>query len=256
MARAKSIEVDDVEVINAPSLRTVYSQNRTIQQPRFQAPRGLQLNTPQVMDGVVMLKKLRDESVPLVFFDPQYRTILDRQQYGNEGERQRRRGELPQMDELCIRRFLTEIERVLIPSGHLMLWVDKFILCSGIRSSLLDGCSLQLVDMITWNKERMGMGYRSRRFAEHLVILQKNPTRAKGVWKVHDIPDVWSEKIIDKNHTHAKPIKLQERLIEAVTNEGDVIVDPASGGYSVMRSAARTGRHFLGCDLNAFDGTY
>ena len=170
MARAKPIEVEDVEIIDAPSLRTVYSPKRTVVQPLFKVPRGLKLDTPQAMDGLVMLKQLADDSVPLVFFDPQYRTILDRQQYGNEGERQRKRSELAQMDELCIRRFLTEIERALIPSGHLMLWVDKFILCSGIRSSLLDGCGLQLVDMITWNKERMGMGYRSRRFAEHLVL--------------------------------------------------------------------------------------
>jgi len=201
------------------------------------------------MDGLDMLKKLDADTIPLVFFDPQYRTVLDRQQYGNEGERQKKRAELPQMDERCISKFLKEIERALMPSGHLMLWVDKFILCSGIRASLLDGCGLQLVDMITWNKAKMGMGYRSRRFGEHLVILQKLPVRAKGVWTLHDIPDVWSEKIVDRNHTHAKPIGLQDKLIEAVTNEGDVVVDPCAGGYSVMRSALRTGRHFIGCDL-------
>jgi len=229
----------------------VFSNERDLVQPDFEEIRGLKLDKKQKMDGLVLLKKLSTNSIPLVFFDPQYRSILEKQKYGNEGKnRGKDRSELPQMTDRVIREFLAEIERLLIPSGHLMLWVDKFIVCSGINS-LLEGRSLQLVDLITWNKQRMGMGYRTRRYSEYLVIFQKPPIRAKGVWHVHDIPDVWTEKIEngDRNHTHAKPPGLQKRLISAVTNTGDIVVDPAAGGYSVMRAALETGRHFLGCDI-------
>lgn len=115
----------------------------------------------------------------------------------------------------------------------------------------MEGSELPLVDMITWNKDRMGMGYRTRRFSEHLMIFQKMPVRAKGVWRIHDIPDVWTEKIEngDKNHAHAKPVELQKRLIKAVSNVGDYVVDPAAGGYSVMKAALETDRHFIGCDI-------
>jgi len=203
------------------------------------------------MDGLKMLKLLDDKTIPLVFFDPQYRSVMDKQNYGNEGEgRSKKRAELPQQTNVQIKHFLKEIERVLIPSGHLMMWIDKFILVSGVHT-ILEGCSLQLVDMITWNKERMGMGYRSRRYSEHLLILQKPPVRAKGIWVIHDIPDVWSERIEngDKNHTHAKPVLLQERLIKATTDKDDIVVDPSAGGFSVMKSAQRAGRNFLGCDI-------
>lgn len=238
-----------VEAVAKPKGKNVFSGIRSIVQPHFNLPTGLKLDAPQKMDGLKLLKALPKMSVPLVFFDPQYRSILEKQQYGNEGERHKKRVELPQMSDKTIRKFLAEIERVLMPSGHLMLWVDKFIICSGIHS-LLEGSGLQLVDMITWNKERMGMGYRSRRYSEHLVVLQKFPVRAKGVWRIHDIPDVWTEKMNgDKNHTHAKPLNLQSKLIRAVTNKGDVIVDPAAGGYSVLKAARETGRHFLGCDI-------
>jgi site-specific DNA-methyltransferase (adenine-specific) len=157
---------------------------------------------------------------------------------------------LRQQSNIEISKFLKEIERVLTPSGHLMLWIDKFILVSGV-SNILQGTGLQLVDMITWNKDRMGMGYRSRRFSEHLIILQKKPVRAKGVWVIHNIPDVWLEKITngEKNHTHAKPVELQERLIKATTDKDDIIVDPCAGGYSVLKSCQRAGRNFLGCDI-------
>lgn len=56
-------------------------------------------------------------------------------------------------------------------------------------------------------------------------------------------------------HPHAKPIYLQRCLIECVTSEGDVIVDPAAGSYSVMEAALAASRDFEGCDINGtFDG--
>lgn len=231
-------------------VKGVFANHRDIVQPKFSA-KSLKMDVRQKLDGLKLLKELGDSSVPLVFFDPQYRSVLDKQAYGNEGQnRGRKRTELPQMTNQLIHEFIAEIERALIPSGHLMLWVDKYIVVSGVKA-LLEGSDLQLVDMITWNKDRMGMGYRTRRYSEFLVVLQKSPTRAKGVWKLHNIPDVWTEKIAgdNKNHTHAKPIELQQRLIESVTNPGDVVVDPSAGGYSVLKSALAAKRHFLGCDI-------
>ena len=45
-------------------------------------------------------------------------------------------------------------------------------------------------------------------------------------------------------------VQLQAQLIEAVTNPGDLVVDPAAGTYSVLEACQQTGREFLGCDLN------
>lgn len=198
-------------------------------------------------DGIEFLKTLQDNSIPCCFFDPQYRGVLDKMNYGNEGARQKGRATLAQMDADKITSFLYEIDRVLIPSGHLFLWYDKFHLVEGI-TGWFKGTELNVVDLITWNKERFGMGYRTRRMAEYLAVLQKSPKRAKGVWSVHNIPDIWSEKQT-KEHPHSKPIKLQSALIEAVTRKGDIVLDPASGSFSVMKSAFAVGRHFIGCDL-------
>lgn len=167
--------------------------------------------------------------------------------YGNEGvSRGSQRSMLPQMSEGIIKLFIFEIARVLIPKGHLFLWVDKFHLCEGVMGWMPE--FLQVVDMIVWNKQRIGMGYRTRRKCEYLIVAQKRPIRAKGVWGVHDIPDVWEEKAVS-GHPHSKPVGLQARLIEAVTNPGDVVLDPAAGSYSVLEACKRTGRRFLGGDL-------
>jgi site-specific DNA-methyltransferase (adenine-specific) len=201
------------------------------------------------MDGFDLLRRVPTGAAAAAFLDPQYRGVLDRLDYGNEGARQKGRASLAQMDEATIGRFVSELARTLRPSGHLFLWVDVFHLAEGV-SPWLAGTGLSRVDLICWDKLRMGMGYRSRRRTEYLLVLQKAPQRAKGVWTIHDIPDCWAEKAPRGGaHPHAKPEGLQRRLIEATTSPGDLVLDPASGGFSVMRSAVATGRRFLGCDL-------
>ena len=115
-------------------------------------------------------------------------------------------------------------------------------------SSWLTNTKLSIVDMITWDKDKIGMGYRTRRKSEYLLIIQKEPKKAKGYWTSHSIPDVWTEKV-KKVHAHSKPENLQEVIIKAIVPEGDFVVDPASGGFSVMRSSIIAKRHFIGCDL-------
>ena len=207
-------------------------------------------NTRIKADGLDLLKALQPECAAAVFFDPQYRGVLDRLSYGNEGKvRGKRRAQLKAMTDATIHCYFDRIASLLRPSGHCFLWVDKYHLCEGIQPWV--GDKLQVVDMLTWDKGRIGMGYRTRRRCEYLIVLQRPPVRAKGVWTAHDIPDVWREAIPrgDKTHTHQKPLQLQRTLIEAVTDPGDFIVDPCAGSFSVMEAANRAGRQFVGCDI-------
>ena len=253
MPKAESIDLFDAHPgdvargVVRPNKKSVYGNGRDIVQPDVCVPPGVKPDDHNERDGLSFLCELQSDGFPLCVFDPQYRGILDRQAYGNEGERQRARSELRQMSEAEIRRFLREIDRVLMPTGHLLFWTDKFHLCTGL-GPWLDKTDLDIVDLIVWNKLRMGMGYRSRRVSEYLVVVQKAPRRAKGVWALHDIPDVWDEKATNRG-AHAKPIALQGRLIEALTNARDTVIDPAAGSYSVLQACQRTNRRFLGCDI-------
>lgn len=205
-------------------------------------------NQENYFDGLELLSILPDDCVSTAFFDPQYRGVMDKLGYGNEGKRQIGRSQLNQMSESTICQFIKEISRVLKPSGHLMLWIDKFHLHEGV-SPWLKELPLNIVDSITWDKGRIGMGYRTRRKSEYLIVIQKTPTKAKGVWTIHDIPDVWLEKVERGGHAHAKPELLQSSLINATTAPGDLVLDPAAGGFSVLRSAQSVGRNFIGTDL-------
>ena len=215
----------------------------------------LPLDTALKMDGLKFLRTIPARYTPLVIMDPQYRGILDKLNYGNEGERQKGRAALPQMTTDMISNFAREIARILKPSGHCFLWMDKFHLCTGDLRRVFerdgDGdLGLQVVDMLTWSKGRIGMGYRTRSIGEYMLVIQKQPIRAKGIWTDHGIPDVWVEKVPDRTHVHEKPASLIRRLMEAVTKPGDIVVDPCAGSFRTMTVALAADRHFLGCDIN------
>lgn len=99
-------------------------------------------------DGLSLMATLPDKSIKTAFFDPQYRGVLDKLAFGNEGKnRAKARCNLTQMNEPTIKKFIQEIDRVLLPSGHLFLWVDKFHLCQGVLQWVQD-TNLNLVDMV------------------------------------------------------------------------------------------------------------
>jgi site-specific DNA-methyltransferase (adenine-specific) len=206
-------------------------------------------NVAQRGDALDLLTSLPDASAPLAFFDPQHRTVLDKLAYGNEGVRQGRRCALPQMSDAFIEQCCREIARVLRPSGYVMLWVDTLKLCQAHHLRIAD--ALPCVDLITWDSLRLGQGYRSRRRGDYLLVLQKPPLRAKATWRDHSISSRWVEKVDRRIHPHVKPIDLIERLIGAVTLPGDLVIDPAAGGFGVLHAALRLGREFIGCDAVA-----
>lgn len=94
----------------------------------------------------------------------------------------------------------------------------------------------------------MGMGWRTRRQAEYVVVLQREPLHATSTWRDRALPDVWEERVT-KAHPHSKPVELQERLIRAVTQPSELVVDSAAGGYSVFKACMRCDRNFCGCDI-------
>ena len=191
-------------------------------------------NIPQRGDALSLLRSLPTGCTPLVIFDPQYRGVLDKLAYGNEGSRQRGRFNLPAMTSDYIDACCRESARVLKPSGYLLRWSDTFHLCEGDHLRIIE---LKCVDLIAWDSLRPGNGYRSRRRGDYLLVMQKPPLAAKSTWRDHGICNRWPEKINRRIHPHVKPIGLITRLIGAVTKPGDLVCDPAAGSFVVLQAA-------------------
>src|SRR4051812_25721455 len=98
-------EVERIE----PSRPSVFGNNRDLLQPNVTISDRYKLNDRNKADGLTLLRSLEDNGYPVCFFDPQYRGVLDKQKYGNEGSRQQERSTLPQMDERQIISFIQQI---------------------------------------------------------------------------------------------------------------------------------------------------
>ena len=213
---------------------------------------GYQFNIAQSGDALELLRSLpEDGCTRLVFFDPQYRGVMDKLKFGNEGARQKERFKLPPMTGDYIDACCREAMRLLIPSGYLMLWADTFNLCEAHHLRIADVC--KVVDLLAWDNRRMGMGKRTRRQGDYLLIIQKPPI-TPSTWRDHSIRSRWPEKINlkiypRKLYPHAKPRSLITRLISALTNPSDLIIDPAAGSFVVMHAAHELKRDFIGCDI-------
>jgi site-specific DNA-methyltransferase (adenine-specific) len=198
-------------------------------------------------DALTLLRSLPDGCAAVVFFDPQYRGVLDKLRFGNEGVRQKGRFALPAMTGDYIDQCCREAARVLAPGAYLLRWSDTFHLCEGDHLRIAD--VLKCVDLIAWDNLRPGNGYRTRRRGDYLLVLQKPPLRAKATWRDHSIPSRWPEKVDRTVHPHIKPIGLIKRLIAATTQPGDVVVDPAAGSFVAMHATHQLERNFIGCDI-------
>lgn len=73
--------------------------------------------------------------------------------------------------------------------------------------------------------------------------LGKNP---EDVW---DIPNVKANHVEKTEHPCQFPVALVERLVLALTDEGDSVLDPYLGAGSSAVAALRHDRHAFGCDL-------
>jgi site-specific DNA-methyltransferase (adenine-specific) len=85
---------------------------------------AFEYNVMQRGDALELLQSLPPSCSPAVFLDPQHRSVLDRQRFGNEGQRQRGRAALPPMSDQFIDEICREAARVARLSGYLFLWAD------------------------------------------------------------------------------------------------------------------------------------
>ncbi len=202
------------------------------------------LNTKQAGEALELLNSLGDNSASLVFLDPQYEPVRNvlRTNYPL----------YPQSD-YQIMQILKEVERILKPSAFCLLWINKTLLGSDrIANWMIKASSLKIVDCLVWHKKNfLGLGSWLRSNAEFCFLLQKFPQKGK-VFKNRSFGNVWEENVLSptkRKHPHQKPRELIKALIEATTNEGDLIVDPCAGSFIVLEVCQELKRNYLGVDL-------
>ena len=202
------------------------------------------LNTKQSGEALELLTNLENNSVSLVFLDPQYEAVRNvlRTDYP-----------LYSQSDYQILRILGQIERVLKPSAFCLLWVNKTLLGNDrVPLWLLKTPNLKIVDFLVWHKKNtLGLGNWLRSNAEFCFLLQKYPQSGK-VFKNRSFGNVWEEKVVPiskRQHPHQKPRELIRALITATTQERDLIIDPCAGSFVVLEVCQELSRNYLGVNL-------
>lgn len=228
-------------------------------------------------DALKVLKKMKDNSVDLIFADPPYNMSKKNGlawKYSKHVTMQEN-WDMFSKDEYFRfnKEWLTECFRILKHGGS--LWVSGSfhnIYQTGfiIQEFFPD---IKINNSIVWFKPNAQPNITCRFFTEsteHLIWVSKNGNGKK--WKFNyewskQIEDpinpkgkqtrnVWSIPLTPKSekwagaHPTQKPFELLKRIILSCTSEGDLVLDPFVGSGTTSVVAKHYGRNSIGIELN------
>lgn len=113
---------------------------------------------------------------------------------------------------------------------------------------MLEACGYRVNHCLVWAKTHFGMGTYWRNQHENIVFASNGvPAEMldRGMGSVLTYPAVSSTA---RQHPTEKPVALISRIIRATP--GEVVFDPFMGSGSTGLAALKTGRRFVGCEIN------
>lgn len=147
-----------------------------------------------------------------------------------------------------LRDVLTEAYAHMADDSTLLVWSSWRYECE--FRQVVAACGFNIKGSLIWDKPNHGSGDLDGSFApKHERIIHA----VKGNPKLnrrHD--DVLRGSVfLGTEHPTEKPLDLLALLIEATTNEGDIVADPFAGGGSTVIAAHQARREFWACELDA-----
>lgn len=227
-------------------------------------------------DSLVLLKKIKEKTIDLIFADPPYNIGKD---FGNNKDEWKTRRDYV---EWC-KQWIDECFRVLKDNGtfyfmsatQFIPFLDCYVqekyhvLCrivwsydsSGVQSKRCYGSLYEPMLMCTKNKNAKYVFNSDNILVDaptgskrKLIDYRKTPPQPYSdkkvpgnVWHINRVRFLMDEY---ENHPTQKPEALLERIILASSNEGDLVLDPFSGSFTTSAVAKRLKRKTIGFDLN------
>jgi DNA modification methylase len=199
-----------------------------------------------VSDAITLLKKLEDDSIPLIIGDPPYGIAYHSNYYKDKNPH------APVANDwnFQIGGFIQECERVLADKGALYLfsrWDVYPLWLPAISVS-----KLTLKTKIVWVKNNWSAGDLEGSFGnqyEEILFIVKGRHKLRGkrwpnVWKFDRVP---STQMLCPTQ---KPTSLLMRAIKSSSDRGDLVVDPFAGSGSTGEAAHKTKRNYILGDID------
>jgi site-specific DNA-methyltransferase (adenine-specific) len=206
---------------------------------------GLELNRIYQRDCIEGMRMLADKSVDIIITDPPYSTPVitsfGRQKVRNVADLS--------LQETYVKTLKTEFERILKDDAPVFMFCDDGYF-SSIYRAFYDWNHLQ---MITWDKGRIGMGKPFRKRHELIFYANRETMDYNRTDGITHYPTVLNYKPVANNervHGAQKPVELIRDLIKGFTDEQDVVFDAFMGSGSTAVAAAHENRNYIGFELN------
>jgi site-specific DNA-methyltransferase (adenine-specific) len=240
----------------------------------------MEINKLYNMDNLELMKQLESNSIQLIYSDILYATGKDFKDYKD----------LPYNKDDVFEFYLPrikEMHRILKDTGTLALQMD-FRISHWLREicDIYFGYK-NCVNVIEWAYSSGGSSKsKLSQKNDTIIVYAKNvkkqkfniqtevsynrefkPYRFKGVEEFQDTDGKWYTLVNMKavwtdipmvgrtsrervGYATQKPVKLMDRIRDLYTDEGDIIADFFMGSGSMIESAIRGQRKYIGCDIN------
>ena len=206
-------------------------------------------------DSMVVMNSLKKESVDAIITDPPYNISRDNN-FASMGRTGIDFGEWDKDFDLTS--WIKVAQPLLKRGGNIVIFNDWKNM-TNITNSLEEN-GFEVKDLIRWKKTNAMPRNRDRRFITDYEV---------AVWAVkkgdkwtfnrlndkYEIPEVVgcltpkSEKV-NGGHPTQKPVYVMKWIIERLTNEGDVVLDPFMGSGSTGVACKELNRRFIGIELD------
>lgn len=111
----------------------------------------------------------------------------------------------------------------------------------------LESADLRLNQVVVWDKEVLGLGNGFRSQHEFLVHTSRGVPRICSRSTGNVLRCRRSE---ETEHPSPKPVALLERILEVITEPGDLVVDPFAGSGSTLVACRNIGRRAIGVEID------
>jgi site-specific DNA-methyltransferase (adenine-specific) len=145
-----------------------------------------------------------------------------------------------------IRGVFSELRQTLSEGAHVYIFID-WRQTPNVYG-MMESCGYRVNHCLVWAKTHFGMGTYWRNQHENIVFASNGmpaPMRDRGKGSVLTFKNIAPG---DRAHPTEKPVDLLLDIIDAIP--GDVVFDPFMGSGSTGVAALRSGRKFVGSEIN------
>lgn len=192
-------------------------------------------------DALEEMANLEAGSVQLILTDPPY--SIPNNQFRPEARINQRRFADFSPYQFWFNEFVNQARRVLKPDGHLVVFCDETFY-PVLYPALYE--NFYATKLLVWDKGRIGMGGVWRRRFELITHSTLQPAKEKS----GDADILVCPPVREKRHNSEKPRELLKQIINKLTKEGDIVLDPFMGSGSTLEACEETGREGIGIELS------